>query len=129
MLLKAENLLKFKDSRIERAGRTMRTLLIFPPDDQAVRAMYTFQDNDNTGIGVKPPLGPMFVASYLKENSPHEVKILDCQVLRYKDEQIRREIQEFKPDVVGVCAWTDFWYGAWRCIQIAKEVDPKIHVT
>src|SRR4051812_31684952 len=99
MLLKAENLLKLKDPRIERAGRTMRTLLIFPPDHEAVRAMYTFQDNDNPAIGVKPPLGPMFVASYLKENSPHEVKIIDCQVLRYKDDDIRREIVEFKPDV------------------------------
>jgi radical SAM superfamily enzyme YgiQ (UPF0313 family) len=129
MLLKAENLLNFKDARLERAGRTMRALLIFPPDTHAVRAMYTFQDNDNTGIGVKPPLGPMFVAAYLKNNSPHDVKILDCQVLRLNEEQIRHEIREYKPDVVGVCAWTDFWYDAWRCIQLAKEVDPNIHVT
>lgn len=129
MLLKAENLLNFKDPRVDRPARTMRTLLIFPPDREAVKAMYTFQDNDDTGIGVKPPLGPMFVASYLKQNSPHEVKIIDCQVLRYTDDDIRREITEYKPDVVGICAWTDFWYGAWRCIQIAKEVDPKIHVT
>src|SRR5256885_11932099 len=38
----------------------------------------------------------------------------------------RSEIRDFKPDVVGICAWTDFWYDAWRCIQLAKEVDPKI---
>jgi radical SAM superfamily enzyme YgiQ (UPF0313 family) len=129
MLLKAENLLDLSDPRLERGGRTMRAMLIFPPDSHAVRAMYTFQDNGNTGIGVKPPLGPMFVASYLKKNSQHEVKILDCQVLRLNEEQIKHEIREFKPDVVGVCAWTDFWYDAWRVIQLAKEVDPKIHVT
>src|SRR5438045_8393683 len=103
MLLKAENLLNFKDTRVERPGRTMRAMLIFPPDTHAVRAMYTFQDNDNTGIGVKPPLGPMFVAAYLKENSPHEVKIVDCQVLRLNEEQIRQQVRDFKPDVVGVC--------------------------
>jgi radical SAM superfamily enzyme YgiQ (UPF0313 family) len=129
MLLKAQNLLTLKDSRIERAGRTMRAMLIFPPDAHAVRAMYTFQDNDNTGIGVKPPLGPMFVASYLKEKSTHDVKILDCQVRRLSEEQIKAEIRAYRPDVVGVCAWTDFWYDAWRCIQLAKEVDPAIHVT
>jgi radical SAM superfamily enzyme YgiQ (UPF0313 family) len=129
MLLKAENLLNFRDPRLERGGRTMRAMLIFPPDTHAVRAMYTFQDNENTSIGVKPPLGPMFVAAYLKENSPHVVKIIDCQVSRFNEEQIKNEIRDFKPDVVGVCAWTDFWYDAWRCIQLAKEVDPKIHVT
>jgi len=129
MLLKAENLLNFRDPRLERGARTMRAMLLFPPDTHAVRAMYTFQDNDNTSIGVKPPLGPMFVAAYLKENSPHEVKIVDCQVLRLNEEQIKQQIRDFKPDVVGVCAWTDFWYDAWRCIQLAKEVDPKIHVT
>lgn len=129
MLLKAENLANLQDPRVERAGRKMRTLLIFPPDKHAVRAMYTFQDNDNTGIGVKPPLGPMFVAAYLKAKTDHDIKIIDCQVLRLTEEQIKAEIQEYKPDVVGVCAWTDFWYDAWRCIQIAKEVDPKIHVT
>jgi anaerobic magnesium-protoporphyrin IX monomethyl ester cyclase len=129
MLLKAENLLKLHDPKTDRAARPMRALLIFPPDTHAVRAMYTFQDNDNTGIGVKPPLGPMFVAAYLKNNSPHDVRILDCQILRLDEEAIKREIREYKPDVVGVCAWTDFWYDAWRCIQLAKEVDPQIHVT
>lgn len=129
MLLKAENLLNFQDPRVERAGKKMRTLLLFPPDKHAVRAMYTFQDNDNTGIGVKPPLGPMFVAAYLKQKTDHEIKIIDCQVLRLNEEQIKAAIREYKPDVVGVCAWTDFWYDAWRCIQLAKEVDPSIHVT
>ena len=89
MLLKAENLLNFRDPRLERGARNMRAMLLFPPDTHAVRAMYTFQDNEDTSIGVKPPLGPMFVAAYLKENSPHEVKIVDCQVLRLKEEQIK----------------------------------------
>jgi radical SAM superfamily enzyme YgiQ (UPF0313 family) len=71
----------------------------------------------------------MFVAAYLKQNTDHDIKILDCQVLRLSEEEIKKEIREYKPDVVGVCAWTDFWYDAWRCIQLAKEVDPTIHVT
>src|SRR3954467_11872014 len=104
MPVKAQNFLNFKDSRVERPGRTMRVMLIFPPDTHAVRAMYTFQENEDTSIGVKPPLGPMFVAAYLKENSPHEIKIIDCQVQRLNEEQIKQEIRDFKPDVVGICA-------------------------
>jgi radical SAM superfamily enzyme YgiQ (UPF0313 family) len=129
MLLKAENLLNFKDNRVERAGRKMRALLLFPPATHAVRAMYTFQENEDTSIGVKPPLGPMFVAAYLKKHTEHDVRIVDCQVLGLKEDGIRALIREYAPDVVGVCAWTDFWYDAYRCIQIAKEVNPAIHVT
>lgn len=129
MLLKAQNLNALSHSVINQAGGTMRTMLIFPPSTHAVRAMYTFQENENTGIGCKPPLGPMFVASYLKQNSPHEVRILDCQVLGFNEEQIREELRQYRPHVVGVTAWTDFWYDAYRCIRIAKEVDPDTHVT
>ena len=93
MLLKAENLLTLVDPQTDRPGRPLRAMLIFPPDTHAVRAMYTFQENDNTGIGVKPPLGPMFVAAYLKQRSPHEVRILDCQVQRLDEEAIKRDIQ------------------------------------
>ena len=71
---------------INRAGNILRVMLIFPPATHAVQAMYTFQANENTGMGVKPPLGLMLVASYLKQNSPHDVKILDCQVLGLGEE-------------------------------------------
>ncbi|MFC1975143.1 B12-binding domain-containing radical SAM protein [Chloroflexota bacterium] len=126
---KAKDLTAFDNPVISETGDVLRVLLIFPPATHAVRAMYTFEDNDHTGIGVKPPLGPMFVASYLKENSPHKIKILDSQVLGLNEDQIRAEIRQYKPHVVGVTAWTDFWYDAYRCIQIAKEVNPNIHVT
>ncbi len=128
-VLRAQDLSVLNNSAINTANSPMRAMLIFPPATNAVRAMYTFQENEDTGIGVKPPLGPMFVASYLKEHSPHEVRILDCQVLGLNEDQIREEIRQFRPHVVGVSAWTDFWYDAYRCIQIAKEVDPSIHVT
>ena len=118
-----------KDPAINQAGRTMRAMLIFPSAEHAVQAMYTFQENDDAWIGFKPPLGLMYIAAYAKQYSPHDVKILDCQVLQLNEDQIRKEISQYKPEVVGVTAWTDFWYDSFRCIQIAKEVNPGIHVT
>ena len=126
---KTEDLTTIGNPTINKAGSALRVMLIFPPDTHAVRAMYTFEDNDHTGIGVKPPLGPMFVASYLKQNTPHEIKVIDCQISGLNEEQIRAEIRQYQPHVVGITAWTDFWYDAYCCIQIAKEVDPNIHVT
>lgn len=130
MLLKAKDLTEIGDPVTNSAGRDLKCLIIFPPSRRAVRAMYTFHnDSEHSSLGAKPPLGPMFVASYLKQNSSHDVKIIDCQVLGLSDEQIRDEIQTYQPDIVGITAWTDFWYDAWKCIQIAKEVSPEIHVS
>lgn len=129
MRLKAELVTDGRDPRVTHASRPMRVMLIFPPATRAVRAMYTFQENSKTNIGVKPPLGPMFVAAYLQQHSPHVIKVLDCQILGLDDEQIKDEIRAFKPDVVGVSAWTDFWFDARQCVTLAKQVDPAIHVT
>lgn len=128
MVLSAQDISQIKQPEIEQAGAPLRVLIIFPPDTNAVRAMY-METEESTGIGVKPPLGPMFVASYLRHNTPHQVKILDCQVLRLSEDDIRNEVRNYRPHIVGVTAWTDFWYDAYRCIQIVKEVDPHIHVT
>ena len=39
MLLKAENLLNFRDPRLERGARNMRTMLLFPPDTHAAEVV------------------------------------------------------------------------------------------
>lgn len=130
MLLKAKQLLDFNDLSYAKASKPIRVLIIFPPSRRAVRAMWTIHNETaNSSIGAKPPLGPMYVASYLKEHSPHEVKILDCQVENSSDEDIYRTVQDFAPDLVGLCAWTEYWYDTYQCIQIAKRVNPDIHVT
>jgi len=130
MLLKSKELLNFNELSYAKAGKPIRVLIIFPPSRRAVRAMWTIHnETENSSIGAKPPLGPMYVAAYLKKYTPHEVKILDCQVENSSDEDIERTVREFKPDLVGLCAWTEYWYDTWRCVQITKKVNPDIHVT
>jgi radical SAM superfamily enzyme YgiQ (UPF0313 family) len=128
-LQKPVNLSNYKEDYINTPKKSLRVLLIFPPETNAVRALYTFEENPDTSIGIKPPLGVLYLASYLKRYSPHQVKVLDCQILGLNEVQIEQEIRSFKPDVVGVSAWTDFWFDAYRCIQIVKKVDKAIHVT
>lgn len=130
MLLKSSDLNRYEHPSYNKAGRPIRILIIFPPSRRAVRAMWTIHnETENSSIGAKPPLGPMYVAAYLKRYTPHEVEILDCQVENSSDEDIENKIRSYQPDLVGVCAWTEYWYDAWKCIQIAKEVDPHIHVS
>ena len=119
----------YQSDELIKSSRSLRVLLIFPPADNAVRALYTFEENEDTSIGIKPPLGVMYLASYLKKHTNHEVKVIDCQVDHLNEKEIEKIIREFNPHVVGISAWTDFWYDAYRCIQITKKVNPKIHVT
>src|SRR3990167_2205073 len=129
MLLKSQNLALLNHPSYATAGGPIRTLIIFPPSRRAVRAMWTIHnETNNSSIGAKPPLGPMYVAAYLKRHSPHEVKILDCQVENSSDDDIKAMIQSYRPHLVGICAWTEYWYDTWQCIQITKSVDPSIHV-
>ena len=129
MLLKSKNLLELSHPSYTIAGRPIRVLIIFPPSHRAVKAMWTIHnETKNSSIGAKPPLGPMYVAAYLKAHTPHEIKILDCQVENSSDEDIKKYIETYQPHLVGICAWTEYWYDSWQCIQIAKAVDPNIHV-
>lgn len=130
MLLKTKELLNFNELSYARAGKPIRILIIFPPVYRAVKAMWTIHnETKNSSIGAKPPLGPMYVAAYLKAHTPHEVRVLDCQVECSSDEEVRAYIQNYAPDLIGLCAWTEYWYDTWRCIQIAKAVNPDIHVS
>jgi len=53
------------------------------------------------------PLGIMYIASSLTQaNRSHEVKIIDMIVERKVYRDIRNEIKEFQPDIVGISALT-----------------------
>ncbi len=130
MLLKAKQLADLNHPSYSKAGGIIRALIIFPPSRRAVRAMWTIHnETENSSIGAKPPLGPMYVAAYLKAHSDHEVRILDCQVENSSDSDIKNFIEHYRPHLVGISTWTDYWYDAWQCIQIIKSVDPSIHVS
>lgn len=88
------------------------------------------------------PLGFLYMAGILKKEG-FEVKILDCPLyynLRRKiddktvkiglfPEQIKKIIQEFKPDIIGVnCSYTMFESDSFEVIDLIKQVNSKILV-
>ena len=122
MLLKAKDLSAFDVHSYATSDVSIRVLLIFPPTTRAVKAMWTIHnETENSSIGAKPPLGIMYVGSYLKTNSCHTVRLIDCQVEHRTDDEIKDAISDYQPHLVGISAWTEYWYDAWKCIQIAKN--------
>lgn len=108
-----------------------KTLLIFPPS--------TIYGGDPTVPTVTIPLGLAYLASHL-EKFDFPVKILDTvaegKITKNKkdksvlyglsNEQIKKRIREYSPDIVGVsCLYTAYAGDAHRIAKIVKQVRPK----
>jgi len=109
----------------------MKVLLINPP----------LTHNKKSQKRCVEPMGLASMAAVL-ENNGFTVKILDCMVEGYDveeevdekrrtygltDGEIRRVIEEYQPDIVGVsCLMSMNSHNAHRMCRIAKEVNPKI---
>ena len=103
----------------------MKVLLINPPRFNEVLADNpSFIDEER---GFNPPLGILYVGTYLKKNSHHQVAALDAQVegLNY-DDNFRKMIREADPDIVGITAMTFTLIDVVKTIDLVKEVNKKI---
>ncbi len=90
----------------------LRVCLISPPYASAVKSV----------VGISsPPLGLAYLASMIKDE--HEVKIIDSNVLNYGFEDIKKELKNFGPDIVGITSTTPSIYEAYKVADIAKKVN------
>lgn len=129
VLLKAVDAKDLARPEWERAQRPLRVLLFQPPAAGAVRSYLPQVSDDSEGIGYKPPLGILYCASTLQAHSRHEVRVIDCLAERLTVESAVRRAVEFRPDVVGISAWTDFWYPAYRLGERIKQALSSTHLT
>lgn len=104
----------------------IKILLINPPD------INTLVGNNPTIIdterGHNPPLGLLYLASYIINNTQHEVKVLDCQVDEMSFKEIKNFITGYNPDVIGLTAMTFTLLDCLEVAKIAKEVNQDIQV-
>ncbi len=56
--------------------------------------------------GATPPLGLMYIASYIRQERHDEVKILDTRLYKQPLKEVYTILHDFKPDVVGIGALT-----------------------
>ncbi|MEM1563079.1 MAG: radical SAM protein [Candidatus Bathyarchaeia archaeon] len=89
----------------------VRVCLISPPYKSAVKSV----------VGVSsPPIGLAYLASMIRNE--HEVRIIDSNAINYGLDDIRRELKNFYPDVVGITSTTPSIYEAYRVAEAAKSV-------
>ena len=104
----------------------MKVLLINTPIKNIISLEMPLFVRQNEGIF--PPLGLMYIASYLKKNVDSEIRILDTLAEEMDYEGIEKYVGDFRPDVVGITAHTHNLIDVILVVDIIKKIDKKIHV-
>ncbi|MHA1769515.1 MAG: B12-binding domain-containing radical SAM protein [Candidatus Thorarchaeota archaeon] len=98
----------------------MRVLLLVPNSHNDIR----------DGLGyVTPPLGLSYIASYIRKFGNHSVRIFDGLLHKSSNADVRRELELFHPDVVGISGQaTPSIYDVYHTARIVKQFDSSILV-
>ena len=98
-----------------------RVALVQPTCQQGVKSLFTQHKNGKEGIGHKPPLAVLILGTYLRSENFKNVHCIDAQLDNLSPEQTVERLIKLNPDLVGFTVWTDFWYSAWKTIEILKK--------
>ena len=98
----------------------MRVLLIRPP------ARHTVESEVPDAVSAEnlsyPPLSLISIATFLRTQSEHQVKILDAQLDDMPYDELAESVRAWAPDVVGITAFTVQLVDVHRTVQTCKEV-------
>jgi anaerobic magnesium-protoporphyrin IX monomethyl ester cyclase len=100
----------------------MKTLLINPPrENEIVGNNPTIIEEER---GYNPPLGILYIAAYVEEQTAHEVAVIDAQVEELSYDALAKRISDYSPDVVGISAMTLCLFDVMKTIKTVREVSP-----
>lgn len=102
----------------------MKILLIYPPIENELSHI-SLQEIDKER-GFLPPLGLLYIATYLRKYSDFDIKVIDCNIDSISHGDISGFIREHNPDVVGISSMTHFLVDAYKVAATVKEISKKI---
>ena len=106
----------------------MKLLLIYPPKNHHVFGS-TFHSNViEVESGCYPPIGLMYIASYVMKNSNCEVKIIDSNAEKLSHDGVKGIIEREKPDIVGIYFTTFYLHDGIMVARAAKALSKDIIV-
>ena len=109
-------------------SRSIRVAVVQPPATGEVQLFLSHMQDEGDDFGHKPPIGILYIATCIKERTPHEVIVIDAQAEGLDLRGVVRRIADFGAHVVGISAWTAWWYSAHRLGQMIKEEMPDVHL-
>jgi radical SAM superfamily enzyme YgiQ (UPF0313 family) len=104
----------------------MKVLLINPPVSNIIQTELPFWVKQNEGIF--PPLGLLYIASYLNKNVNCKTRILDSLAKKMSYKEIEQFIRDYRPDIVGITAHTHNLIDVILVADTVKRIDKNIYV-
>jgi radical SAM superfamily enzyme YgiQ (UPF0313 family) len=102
----------------------MNVLLINPPLKNKVTGNLPVLVEEERGFS--PPLGLLYIAGYLEENSNHNIMVIDSQVEKLDYDSLRARISSANPDVVGLTTMTLTLIDVIKTVSLVKEINKDI---
>ena len=72
--------------------------------------------------GATPPLGLMYIASYIRQTRHDEVKIIDTRLYKEPLKEVYNTILKFQPDIVGIGALTFEAQAMYHIAHLVKQL-------
>lgn len=102
----------------------LTAVFLTPPNVNAVRTSLIHLESEG-GVGFKPPLGLLYVASHAARHTEHDIRVIDSEVEGLQIETAAERVCALNPDVVGISVLTDFWYPAVATLEAIKRRRPE----
>jgi anaerobic magnesium-protoporphyrin IX monomethyl ester cyclase len=110
----------------------MKIMFINPPDENTISEA-PFEDGESfiepEDFGKFPPLGLLYVLSYLEQNTTgHELSLVDCVGEGLSHEGLAKRIGAFRPDVVGITSFTISLMDVVEAARAVRRIVPHVHL-
>jgi radical SAM superfamily enzyme YgiQ (UPF0313 family) len=76
-------------------------------------------------MGAYPPLGLLYIASFLKKNTDYIVSILDLGYSANPEQLLKNKLLEYNPEVIGFTLYPEIWVDALSEAKLCKEILPE----
>lgn len=84
---------------------------------------------DTGDFGYFPPLGMLYVVSYLEKKYPHhEIFVKDCIAEKISHVALKKVIEDIQPDVVGVTSFTVSLIDVLLVARTVRAAMPQAHI-
>lgn len=77
---------------------------------------------------VVPPIGLLYLASVLRQRGRHDVRIFDSRLVPRQEIFLRKYLEEYEPDIVGISAITLERRSAARLVATTRSWNPGVPI-
>lgn len=104
----------------------MKILLINPPRFNQLVGIVPGELQKHRGAS--PPLGLLYLASYIREHTPYLVEVIDAQPLEWSYDKLEQEISGRTFDFCGITAMTFTLLDVIKTCHIVRKVRPEAKI-